>query len=120
MLLQILPDLGGATYIKTSFPLFPAQQSQAGRQSLVGGRHGWWQEVATQQEDCQTVPLCNVTASVAVHASGGLLDVLHQKLLFHHNSVQLMKLSRGNGAESGPFPSVQVLIKKTNTQPYPE
>lgn len=29
-----------------------------------------------------------------------------------------MKLNRGNGVEFGPFPSVQVLIKKTNMRPY--
>lgn len=55
-----------------------------------------------------------------MHVSSGLLDVLRQKLLFRHNSVQLIKLSRGNGVESGPFSSVQVLIKKTNIQPYTE
>lgn len=72
------------------------------------------------EKNYQTLTPCNFITAVTTHVSSELLDVLHQKLLFHHNSMQLMKLRRDNGVESGPFSSDQILIKKTNMQPYTE
>lgn len=82
------------------------------------GPQGCQHHVDTLEENRRTFTLCSFIASITVCVSSGLLDVLPQKLLLHHNYMQVMKLSRGNGVECAPFSSVQVLIKKTNIQPY--